>query len=159
MLAHRSTKALVGGLRERRERCADVYDPLIDCVAAIVRRASAYIERGASETPGTAAADAAAEDRPLEALMRLNQAVLNALGVGHAALDEVCRVAGEHGFAAKLTGAGGGGCAFVLLGEGEGADAARCVALEAALRERLPESTCHEAELGGVGVAIHCAAR
>lgn len=41
--------------------------------------------------------------------------MLKTIGVGHKALDEVCAVATEHGGHAKLTGAGGGGCAFVVL--------------------------------------------
>ena len=48
----------------------------------------------------------------------MNQHLLNALGVGHAALDRVCATALERGLAAKLTGAGGGGCALVLIPPG-----------------------------------------
>lgn len=49
--------------------------------------------------------------------MRLNHSLLNAIGVGHAALDAVVGAAAEKGFACKLTGAGGGGCAVVLSSE------------------------------------------
>ena len=48
----------------------------------------------------------------------MNQHLLNALGVGHAALDRVYALARERGLAAKLTGAGGGGCAIVLVPPG-----------------------------------------
>lgn len=45
----------------------------------------------------------------------MNQHLLNCIGVGHSRLDEICRLAETFGFAAKLTGAGGGGCAIILL--------------------------------------------
>ena len=48
----------------------------------------------------------------------MNQHQLRVMGVGHPALDTICNFCAEHGFAAKLTGAGGGGCAFVLLTKG-----------------------------------------
>ena len=63
--------------------------------------------------------------------MSINQGLLNAVGVGHPALTAVVEAAatasgsstsdgeggpdaGSRGFAAKLTGAGGGGCAIIL---------------------------------------------
>eukprot|EP00039_Didymoeca_costata_P013365 m.202242 g.202242 ORF g.202242 m.202242 type:complete len:417 (+) comp15750_c0_seq16:177-1427(+) len=51
----------------------------------------------------------------LEELTELNQHLLCGLGVGHPALDKVWQAARAHGFFAKLTGAGGGGCAFILI--------------------------------------------
>ena len=48
----------------------------------------------------------------------MNQHLLNAVGVGHPALDRVCAVARERGLTAKLTGAGGGGCAFIIIPPG-----------------------------------------
>ena len=49
----------------------------------------------------------------------MNQYLLNLLGVGHPSLDAVCSIAKQHGLHAKLTGAGGGGCAFALVPPGE----------------------------------------
>jgi len=48
-------------------------------------------------------------------LIDMNQHLLNMLGVGHASLDTVVSVARRHHLHAKLTGAGGGGCAFALI--------------------------------------------
>jgi len=45
----------------------------------------------------------------------MNHHLLNVLGVGHQSLDAVCSIAGRHGLHAKLTGAGGGGCAFAVI--------------------------------------------
>lgn len=48
----------------------------------------------------------------------MNQHHLNALGVGHASLDQLCQVTMAHGLHSKLTGAGGGGCGITLLRPG-----------------------------------------
>lgn len=50
----------------------------------------------------------------------MNQHHLSALGVGHASLDQLCRVTMAHGLHSKLTGAGGGGCGITLLRPGTG---------------------------------------
>lgn len=48
----------------------------------------------------------------------MNQHHLNALGVGHTSLDQLCRITAAHGLHSKLTGAGGGGCGITLLKPG-----------------------------------------
>lgn len=48
--------------------------------------------------------------------MNINHELLCSLGVGHPSLTIVCQQSREAGFASKLTGAGGGGCAITLLG-------------------------------------------
>ena len=45
----------------------------------------------------------------------MNHQFLNLMGVGHSSLDQIVRVAQDQGFHGKLTGAGGGGCAIILL--------------------------------------------
>lgn len=45
----------------------------------------------------------------------MNQNILSTLGVSHPSLDRICDEARKHGLAAKLTGAGGGGHAYVLI--------------------------------------------
>ena len=47
---------------------------------------------------------------------------MNALDVGHPQLDRMVALARESGFSAKLTGAGGGGCGFVLIDVVDSAD-------------------------------------
>lgn len=55
--------------------------------------------------------------------MRINHALLCALGVGHSSLTTVVEESDKAGFASKLTGAGGGGCAITVIrnNEDEGA--------------------------------------
>lgn len=61
------------------------------------------------------------DDAPLfQELMDMNQHHLNALGVGHSSLDQLCQVTAAHGLHSKLTGAGGGGCGITLLKPGTG---------------------------------------
>jgi mevalonate kinase len=48
----------------------------------------------------------------------MNQAMLVAIGVSHPTLQAVCDESASLGFSAKLTGAGGGGCAITVLGIG-----------------------------------------
>lgn len=55
---------------------------------------------------------------PLQELFTMNQHLLNAIGVGHPALDRVCEIARQFGLSAKLTGGGGGGCAIALMPPG-----------------------------------------
>ena len=104
----RNTKALVAGVRERREALPAAFDHIFGAVHELARSCEALF-RSAD------AADAAACGARLGALVELNHALLRALGVSHAALERVVDVARAHGLRAKLTGAGGGGCALVLL--------------------------------------------
>lgn len=45
----------------------------------------------------------------------MNQGLLNALNVSHPKLEMICAMAWLHSYAGKLTGAGGGGYAYILL--------------------------------------------
>jgi len=51
----------------------------------------------------------------LQIFIRMNQGLLNALDVSHPKLETICAMAWTHSFAGKLTGAGGGGYAYILL--------------------------------------------
>lgn len=44
--------------------------------------------------------------------------MLRVLGVNHPALENVCRITSDYNLPSKLTGAGGGGCAFTLIPSG-----------------------------------------
>ena len=52
----------------------------------------------------------------MASLISINHYLLCALGVCAPALEKVRAVAEAEGLATKLTGAGGGGCAFTLVG-------------------------------------------
>ncbi|ESO09346.1 hypothetical protein HELRODRAFT_168318 [Helobdella robusta] len=83
-------------------------------------------------------------------LMDMNQHLLASLGVSHKSLDEVVAVCKKYDVHAKLTGAGGGGCAYALL-------APDC---KAETVEKMAEELncfgykCFESSIGGQGVDI-----
>nr|KAF6272915.1 mevalonate kinase [Pipistrellus kuhlii] len=84
----------------------------------------------------------------------MNQHHLNALGVGHASLDQLCQVTMARGLHSKLTGAGGGGCGITLLRPGlEGPEVE-------ATKQALTGCgfDCWETSVGAPGISIHTAA-
>ncbi|XP_073078619.1 mevalonate kinase isoform X2 [Manis javanica] len=103
-----STKALVAVVRSRLLKFPEIVAPLLTSIDAI----SLECERVLGEM---AAAPAPEHYLVLEELIDMNQHHLSALGVGHASLDQLCRVTMAHGLHSKLTGAGGGGCGITLL--------------------------------------------
>lgn len=50
----------------------------------------------------------------------MNQHLLNCLGVGHKKLSQISEISGKYSCPSKLTGAGGGGCAFIMIPYNEG---------------------------------------
>jgi len=109
----RDTKALVAGVRQRYEKDSQ-YEKYMDqiescsnnCLSLFDQMKSKAIERERYITQ-------------FESLIDENQHLLESIGVGHPALSKVVSLSKEHGLHAKLTGAGGGGCSFVLLDDNE----------------------------------------
>ncbi|ELT90453.1 hypothetical protein CAPTEDRAFT_173234 [Capitella teleta] len=141
----RSTKILVAGLRERYEKYPDIYRPVIDSVEAISVKCEETLSH-LNDVPNDPAMIQTLRD-----LIGLNHHHLNFLGVGHKSLDEVCSICTEHGLSAKLTGAGGGGCAFCLITKD---DSPRAIA---SVTESLQKCgyECWRTTVGGHGVKCH----
>ena len=114
MLVHtrvpRSTKNLVEKFRERYLKYQAVCVPILNSLEAIANQSVHFfhnlVHKSESETDCFSG---------LSDLIDLNQHLLNAMGVGHPSLDQVVSLSAKYGLHAKLTGAGGGGCAFVLI--------------------------------------------
>ncbi|XP_048198752.1 mevalonate kinase isoform X2 [Perognathus longimembris pacificus] len=143
----RSTKALVAGVRNRMMKFPKIVGPLLASIEAI----SLECERVLGEM---AAAPAPEQYLVLEELIDMNQHHLNALGVGHASLDQLCQATAAQGLHSKLTGAGGGGCGITLLRPG--VEQASVDATKQALTGF--GFDCWETSLGASGVSIHSAA-
>lgn len=104
------TKALVAGVRERRELFRGIFDHLSDAVDDLTTEALRAIEEGDAARLGT--------------LMNINHGLLEAIGVVPRRLSELVKVSQELGaLGAKVTGAGGsddmGGIGSVLVLPGE----------------------------------------
>lgn len=80
----------------------------------------------------------------------MNQGLLNALSVSHPQLEIICAMAWMHSYAGKLTGAGGGGYAYILLPPDTNSKSIKV------LTEQLEEKDFHVTmtSLGGSGVKI-----
>lgn len=136
----------MAGVRSRLIKFPEIVAPLLTSIDAI----SLECERVLGEM---AAAPVPEQYLVLEELMDMNQHHLNALGVGHASLDQLCQVTAAHGLHSKLTGAGGGGCGITLLKPG----------LERAKVEATKQALtgcgfdCWETSIGAPGVSMHSA--
>ena len=177
----RSTSVLVGNVRKLRERHPAVVNTCFagmqaitdDCLAAIKEwdSASGSGNGDSDDSLGNAgngssaeAADVAGRDEVLAArlasLISINQGLLCAIGVSHPSLDMVCnRVAEMTGLNTKLTGAGGGGCAFTLLGSGDHAILGTDTdgKLDAVRKQLESKAGCVTflSGAGGLGVCVH----
>jgi len=87
----------------------------------------------------------------LQELVSKNQRLLEQLGVSHPSLDLICKTATEFGLRAKITGAGGGGNAFVLLPPG--LESGKLADLQTALKNH--GFTSFEVTLFGPGILYH----
>jgi mevalonate kinase len=149
----KSTRELVAAVRRRREASPGVIEPVFASMSAVADAAIAALT--------VPRADDDAVVMGLSDLVIANHGLLNALGVGHPSLDCVVAAARTAKLPAKLTGAGGGGCAFAVIPPGT--DEARV----AEFVERcttgggpgsdLPRCTCVRTRVGQAGARIEWA--
>ncbi|XP_055970468.1 mevalonate kinase [Sorex fumeus] len=143
----RSTKALVANVRSRLLKFPDIVTPILSSIDAISLECQRVLEEMVADpTPEHYVR--------LEELIDMNQHHLNALGVGHASLDQLCQVTSAHGLHSKLTGAGGGGCGITLLRPD--LEQPEVEAVKRALSSH--GFDCWETIIGGPGVTVHVAA-
>lgn len=136
----KNTKALVAGVRELKQQYPMIIEPLFHSIEqitqVIIKTIQQYIATKTRQelhklkkASGEEVEDDEEEqfhtnenvcDEDVYAMFRtvlaINQNLLNAIGVGHAKIDEVVNIARAFGdnFITKLTGAGGGGCVISL---------------------------------------------
>lgn len=100
----RQTKLLVQAVRRKRDLFPSVIDPILDAMDHLSNRLAEVVLQPPESNYES-----------IQELVTLNQCLLASLGVSHPSLDHIHNVAKVHGQAAKLTGAGGGGMAFIWL--------------------------------------------
>ena len=122
----RRTKEQVANVRLLFASLPAVIQPIFASIDAITQRFLQIIGPSPQREGGDVEAEISEKqylEREIAMLIRVNQGLLEALGVGHPALARVCEASNIVGFPCKLTGAGGGGCAISLLsGETEKKD-------------------------------------
>ncbi|XP_076749070.1 ALG6 alpha-1,3-glucosyltransferase garnysstan isoform X1 [Xylocopa sonorina] len=111
---NRSTKALMERLLELKTRYPVIINLIMDSIDNISKEAINIIEKLKmfSSTNDKNIIDGY---RQLMTLVNMNQGLLATCQVSHPSLDRICAEAQNYALAAKLTGAGGGGHAYVLL--------------------------------------------
>ncbi|XP_018008105.1 mevalonate kinase-like [Hyalella azteca] len=130
----RSTKALVDSVRQKLQQYPKIINPILQAIDSLSEESLLILKQlstlPSSESNGhepvETETDVASESvlyQNLGNLITINHSLLCALGVSHPSLEKVVQLADEFGLPAKLTGAGGGGFAYILLPKHRKADA------------------------------------
>lgn len=109
----RNTIQLVKSVKEKYDRLPSIMEPLLVTFDELVEKALTTLE---------SMKDLSTEDELfilnvsiLSELIDMNHCLLKTIGVSHQTLEKVVSIAKRHNLHAKLTGAGGGGFALILL--------------------------------------------
>ena len=140
----RSTKDLVAGVRRKLDRYPSIINPVLESIDNLAIASESVLKEMASSP-------AADKMLQLEELVDMNQNFLSILGVSHSSLQQICLVTSQYGLDSKLTGAGGGGCAFTLLRSDTPAHSVEAICSKMNDFGFEAWETC----LGGVGVVCH----
>ncbi|KAL4223653.1 hypothetical protein ACF0H5_017121 [Mactra antiquata] len=106
----RSTKTLVANVRDKYNRLHNIMTPVLEAMASLtVECEKLFVKMSSGDESCTLNFTA------LEEMIDMNQHLLQTIGVSHPELDKICDITKKYGLHSKLTGAGGGGCAFTLL--------------------------------------------
>lgn len=110
----RSTKLLVEKLLELKIKYPAIVDLILDSIDNISKEALKAIKK-TKDVPTTNNEFLFETYKQLMVLINMNQGLLTTCQVSHPSLDRICAEAQNYALAAKLTGAGGGGHAYILL--------------------------------------------
>lgn len=99
----RTTSKLVANVAELKAKHPKMMESILDAMGHLVDDVVELLE------------DERDQFEALRTLVAVNNNLLRAIGVSHPSLEKVFQLADSSGFEAKLTGAGGGGCALVFL--------------------------------------------
>jgi len=141
----RDTRTQVANVRLKHDKYPQIVDPIFDAIHNMSMRLKVLLEK-----ENVADLNKADLFQTLEDLIDLNHYLLNSLGVGHPALEKVREITMQHGLHTKLTGAGGGGCAFTLIRPDVPKETVELVKKDLS---RLGYD-CFETVIGGKGVGV-----
>ncbi|XP_050353759.1 uncharacterized protein LOC126775719 [Nymphalis io] len=142
----RETKILAAKTALLRERNQKAVDCIMDACDHIATTAFEIMEKLATCDPE----DSETHYNHLSELWNMNHCLLASLGVSHPSLEDIRASATKHGLACKLTGAGGGGYAIVLI-----PPTTKQPTVEALSNELKDKGyTVSDTQLGGPGVLI-----
>lgn len=97
------TSEMVRKVAELRDKYPEIIDPIFDAIDRITLEAVEVFDKSSM-----------IEENKLAELIFLNQCLLKAIGVSSRKIDEIVENLDKQGIAAKLTGAGGGGCVIAI---------------------------------------------
>ena len=151
----RNTKALVNSVKELHTKYPSIIDPILTSMDEVAERALFILNNlintklNNDKVYRTNSSSKLFEE--LYDLVDINHAQLCALGVSHPSLEKIVGIAKSHRLHAKLTGAGGGGFGFVLLGK----DSSRESVLECRRDLETEGYQVWNTKLGTPGVILH----
>jgi mevalonate kinase len=130
-----------------------IFEPVFDAIGILSEQCSSLLHELADVTNIKESSDKSKADccvSSLQTLWDVNQHLLQAIGVSHPSIDDICSITAKYGFCSKLTGAGGGGSVITLISQ-KSEDEVRV--LQSSLADKGYRS--QEAAIGGCGVAVH----
>ncbi|XP_015127103.1 mevalonate kinase isoform X2 [Diachasma alloeum] len=146
----RSTKAQVDKLEALKRRYPSIFGPVIEAIDNVSKEALEVIKTVRS-LPGDGGEGLHSSYQQLMTLMEVNQGLLATCQTSHPSLDRICAEAKNYGLAAKLTGAGGGGYAYILLLPDTPTETITSISKKLIANGYLVTLT----NLGGAGVELH----
>ncbi|EGI65725.1 PREDICTED: mevalonate kinase-like [Acromyrmex echinatior] len=111
----RSTKSQIKRAARTRDLYPGIINPILDCIDKCSQNAwEIFTEMNKNVNKATIFMEENWFEK-LSTLMNMNQGFLISLDVTHPKLEIICALADMYSYGAKLTGAGGGGYAYILL--------------------------------------------
>lgn len=110
----RSTKVLLDKFSELKSKYPAIVDLILQSIDNISKEALEVIKKIRS-LPSNDTSSITEAYKQLMTLITMNQGLLATCQVSHPSLDRICAEAQNYALAGKLTGAGGGGHAYILL--------------------------------------------
>lgn len=146
----RNTRTLVEGVARLKSHHEDIVQTIMKAMEGICIEAEKLFKLLDEAKKCNSTENSSTLFTRMEELWTMNHSLLQALGVSHPSLDRIVQISKEKNLVGKLTGAGGGGFAIVLVPTGK-------ENAVTSLKEELKHCGfgVYDVELGGPGVQLH----